>query len=162
MINRPTIEVRLVKGKLLQLISGLDLVHDRIHQPPCSFGKFSVNSWYKFLNYGGLQIGWSSMIWNSIAPLKIEVFLQMLMKDRLHTKNHFIKKGWYGDPFCVFCGCELETRDHVFLNCEFAQDMWMMAANFFDSPQLPNSLKHLLLQWSLSNIWKQLQLVWRF
>ena len=93
------------------------------------------------------------MIWNSIAPLKVEVFLWMLMRDRLHTKDHLIKKGWSGDPFCVY-GCELETRDHMFLNCEFAQDTWMMAISFFDSPQLPNSLEHLLLQWSLSNIQK--------
>ena len=81
------------------------------------------------------------------------------MRDGLHNKNHLIKKGKSGDPFCVFCGSELETRDHIFLNC-VAQYIWMMAASFFDSPQFPNSLEYLLLLSSLSNIQKQLQPAW--
>jgi hypothetical protein len=57
------------------------------------------------------------------------------MMDRLNTKDLMIRKSWHIDDthFCVLCDQhELETRDHLFFCCPFAQECWTRANIHWD------------------------------
>jgi zinc-binding in reverse transcriptase len=38
------------------------------------------------------------------------------------TEDNLKKKGWQGEENCVFCN-ELETVDHLFINCSVSQQL---------------------------------------
>ena len=95
LIHRPSIGLGVEKEKFVQLVSGCRPMHERDDQLTWLFnssGQFSVNSYYKFLNCRGMQVVWASIIWKSIAPLKVKVFLWLLLRDRLQTKDQLTKK----------------------------------------------------------------------
>jgi hypothetical protein len=66
-------------------------------------------------------------IWKSKALPKLKVFAWLLMKDRLNTRYLILRKNWKLDsgPVSVMCGNQsLETRDHLFFECDFAKKCW--------------------------------------
>ena len=66
-------------------------------------------------------------IWKSRSLPKLKVFLWLLVKDRLNTRDIMIRRHWRLDsgPSCVLCTAHsLETRDHLFFECSFARACW--------------------------------------
>jgi hypothetical protein len=64
---------------------------------------FTVHSFYKWLEYGGMPNSKFSTIWKSHIPLKIKIFLWLVRKDKILSKTNLVSKGWQGDTKCVFC-----------------------------------------------------------
>jgi hypothetical protein len=62
--------------------------------------------------------------WDSDLPLKIQVFLWLIQNDRLLTKQNMGKRGWLGDQLCSFCHQAIETVDHLFVTCDYFQQIW--------------------------------------
>ncbi|XP_039024882.1 uncharacterized protein LOC120158008 [Hibiscus syriacus] len=48
----------------------------------------------------------------------------MATLDRLPTRDRLIRFGLVLDNGCVLCGSGIESRDHLFADCSFAQDVW--------------------------------------
>ena len=66
-------------------------------------------------------------IWKSRCLPKLKVFLWLLLKDRLNTKDLMVRKHWHveGGHSCVLCDDDvLETRDQLFFTCPFANRCW--------------------------------------
>ena len=98
-----------------------------------SVGKFTVHSFYQWLEFGGIKNITFKTIWLSKMPLKIKIFLYLLKRDKILTKGNLIKRGWQGDPSCPFCG-EFESTDHLFVQCAFVNSIWQWIGshnNFF-------------------------------
>lgn len=51
-------------------------------------------------------------IWKLKLPLKIKIFLLLMLKNNILTKDNFLKRGWTGDNQCSFCG-HPETIQHL-------------------------------------------------
>jgi hypothetical protein len=71
-------------------------------------------------------------IWASRALPKLKVFLWTLMIDRLNTRDIKLRKNWNieSGPECSICNASvLETRYHLFLECDFAIS-WNTSADF--------------------------------
>lgn len=81
-----------------------------------SNGKFSVNSLYQFLSFGGVQEIHAMEWWSLPIPPKIKVFMWLLSKNKILTKDNLAHKGWLGNIKCQFCSAD-ETVDHLFLTC---------------------------------------------
>lgn len=62
--------------------------------------------------------------------------------------------------YCIFCNASLETRDHLFLLCLFAQEVWKLCTGFFNSPTPHNSIDKLFLHWSSKAIKKEVRPAW--
>ena len=90
-------------------------------------GLFTVNSLYKWLEYGGIQNTYFTTIWKSHIPLKIKVFLWLLKQDRILTKTNLVRRGWHGNTNCLFCGDE-ESTTHLFITCPFSKAIWSWIA----------------------------------
>ena len=88
-----------------------------------SNGTFSVHSYYLWLEYGGMVNTEFTAIWSSKIPLKIKIFLYLLKRNKVLTKENLISKGWTGDTSCVFCGA-FESTDHLFVHCPFTIQIW--------------------------------------
>ena len=45
------------------------------------------------------------------------------MHNRILTKDNLSARGWVGEINCYFCH-NIESRDHLFLCCALAQQVW--------------------------------------
>ncbi|XP_071731845.1 uncharacterized protein [Rutidosis leptorrhynchoides] len=62
----------------------------------------------------------------NLLPQKLEVFIWRAHRNRLPVRVELDKKGIDLDSVrCPVCDDVLETLDHVLLNCNFAQDVWI-------------------------------------
>ncbi|XP_039017530.1 uncharacterized protein LOC120148497 [Hibiscus syriacus] len=48
----------------------------------------------------------------------------MTLLDRLPTKVRLHRIELINDCHCVFCNAQLETREHLFLQCPMAEQLW--------------------------------------
>ena len=59
-------------------------------------------------------------LWEEKLPLKIRIFLWMLWHDRILTGEQRQKRKGRGSEKCKYCD-KLETRNHLFFNCNIVQ-----------------------------------------
>lgn len=52
----------------------------------------------------------------------------LTFKNRILTRVNLRKRGWEGDPSCVFCSCN-ETANHLFLNCQLVRHVLQWVGN---------------------------------
>jgi hypothetical protein len=50
-----------------------------------------------------------------------------------------VKRKWAGDPTCQFCN-EIETVDHLFLNCVVARVIWGIVAQCLGANNIPSNV----------------------
>ena len=91
--------------------------------------RFTVHSFYKWLEYGGIPNTEFEILWKSHIPLKIKIFMCLVCRDKILTKQNLHIKGWQGDLSCVFCD-QIETIDHLFVNCSYIRAIWDWIAQY--------------------------------
>ena len=90
---------------------------------------YSVKAAYQFLMSqkfpppAPLPFQW---LWKSSCQEKHRVFFWVLLQDRLNTRGLLQRKNLFVEDYtCVMCNeGSLETRDHLFFYCRFAQACW--------------------------------------
>ncbi|XP_020253975.1 uncharacterized protein LOC109831047 [Asparagus officinalis] len=92
--------------------------------------QFSINSLYNFLNERGVPSPIYKVIWNPLVLSKVRIFLWLLSKNKLHTKEVLFSKGWQGDTTCSFCELELESIEHLFFSCPVTKVVWQHFINY--------------------------------
>lgn len=63
-------------------------------------------------------------IWECRAPLKINIFAWLLVRNRLSTKKNLMKKKIVQTVICEICNLADETADHLSFTCPFAISFW--------------------------------------
>jgi hypothetical protein len=65
-------------------------------------------------------------LWKSAAQNKHKFFFWLLLHDRLSTRNMLRRRNMALPSFeCALCSLQVEeTREHLFLECSFAQNAW--------------------------------------
>lgn len=89
--------------------------------------KYSPSKFYNFLFEQLPTDAAFKALWKSRMLPKLKVFLWLLFHDRLNTRDLMLRKSWHleSGPNCVLCMLQhLETRDHLFLDCQFAKECW--------------------------------------
>lgn len=87
-------------------------------------GIYTVNSLYKRMTIRGIGCPIYKHIWNIIVPLKVKIFMWILLKNRFQTKGNLVFKGWRGDPRCAMCLTTVETSEHLFAECAEIKSLW--------------------------------------
>jgi len=66
------------------------------------------------------------LFWREHVPLKVSVFVWRLIRNRFPAKDTLARRGVMtnDDQLCVSGCCELETTDHLFLNCNYFGSLW--------------------------------------
>jgi hypothetical protein len=55
-------------------------------------------------------------------------------------KDNMTKRKWTGNPTCVFYN-QLETRDHLFFQCNVARCVWGIVATCFGTNNIPSNIQ---------------------
>eukprot|EP00253_Pinus_taeda_P034784 PITA_34784 len=62
--------------------------------------------------------------WDSLALPKVNFFFWTLVHNKLLTGDNLEKRNIAGPHRCVLCNNNLETTQHLFLECNFAKAVW--------------------------------------
>ncbi len=86
-------------------------------------GGFSVKSLYCFLQDGGGADRRFVYLWKIMAPLKVKIFVWLVLRKRVLTTDNLLKRGWNGEGRCSFCAEGNESGEHLFLTFHFSKDI---------------------------------------
>ena len=88
-------------------------------------GTYSANSVYKVM-IGAGKIGWHLVnIWKLRVPPTVRLFLFLLLKGKVLTKDVMRRRKFNCDPRCEMCNHNLpETAIHLLFSCRFAANIW--------------------------------------
>ena len=84
-------------------------------------------------------------LWKIKIPLKVKVFLWLLHRGVILTKDNLAKRNWNGSKLCSCCQND-ETISHLFFNCQMACLLWRIISITFGLSK-PNSVVHLFGTW---------------
>lgn len=66
----------------------------------------------------GVHNSFFAQIWKIKAPLKVKIFVWIVLHRKVLTVDNLRKRGWSGEESCVFCLDVSETVDHLFVECQ--------------------------------------------
>ena len=135
---------------------------------------FSSYMTWKALRPRSTIKGWAKSIWYSGAVPRQTFNMWLANLNRLPTKLRLAAWGLNVQTTCCLCNRFEESRDHLFLTCTYATDLWRLIFARLDrqqalpitwsellswtrtsTSQLPSTLKKLATQSLLYNIWRQ-------
>lgn len=120
------------------------------------------------------ETNWHDIVWfkGSIPKHAFNMWVSHL--NRLPTKKRLFSWDLVPSPNCSFCAADIESRDHLFLNCAFSQVIWRLVFSRLDpnrslllswsellswvrvsSQAAPSLLRKLIVQATIYHIWKQ-------
>lgn len=102
-------------------------------------GTFTVKSIYNALSCSSYDVCYRK-IWRGKIPEKIKIFLWLLSKGAILTRDNLLRRKWKGEPCCVFCDKD-ETIDHLFFQCPVAKAIWLVVAQCFGASNIPMNLQ---------------------
>lgn len=80
-------------------------------------------------------------IWKLPIPPSTKVFLFLMLRDKLLTKEVMLRRQFNCSVACVLCDSnQLETATHLFLQCEYARAIWEGIGNFLGTTMLVNAI----------------------
>ncbi|XP_020881795.1 uncharacterized protein LOC110228493 [Arabidopsis lyrata subsp. lyrata] len=92
------------------------------HPPSCLFS--SLKTWLA-LNPLDNPVAWHKSVWFKDRIPKHAFICWVVAWNRLHTRDRLTSWGLSVSPFCVLCNACHESRDHLFFECVFSQEVWM-------------------------------------
>jgi hypothetical protein len=87
-----------------------------------SDGQFSVSSMYSALLDTHI-VPHNIYLWKLKIPLNIKVFLWLLYKKVILTKDNLVKRNWHGNEKCCFCN-NYGTIQHLFFDWDLTKFIW--------------------------------------
>ena len=124
-------------------------VEDTIKWKWTSDATYSARSAYQAFFLGSAQFEGARPIWKAWAPLKVNFFTWLAVKDRIWTADRRRHRGLTTDTTCRLCDQEDETADHLLCNCSFTRQVWYALLLVIDYQSPPPSADLSLLQWWL-------------
>ncbi|XP_038996241.1 uncharacterized protein LOC120120779 [Hibiscus syriacus] len=92
---------------------------------PCADWSIINGKWiWDSIRSSRVKIVWHKLIWFPAHIPKFSLFSWMVILDRLPTKDRLARFGLIVDHACGLCGTGLESRDHLFVDCSYAKDVW--------------------------------------
>jgi hypothetical protein len=108
-----------------------------------SNGRFTINSMYQaFLDTNVVPN--NTYLWKIKIPLKIKVFLWLLHRETILTKDNLAKRKWNGNVMC--CCDSYETIQQLFFECVLAKFIWRVIQITFGLT-IPWNIKHVFGNW---------------
>jgi hypothetical protein len=107
-------------------------------------GQISVSSMYQACLDSDI-VPHNSYLWKIKIPLKIKIFLWLLYREAILTKDNLVKRNWYGNEMCSCCNNH-ETIQHLFFECVLTKFIWRVIHLVLGlSP--PNNIRHIFGGW---------------
>jgi hypothetical protein len=101
---------------------------------------FTTSALYNALTFPGVPNRWMISIWIAKIPLKIKINLWQVCNDKIQSAEQLAKKNWAGPTECKLCG-QLESAEHIFVQCVLARFCWSVFRDVYEWVALPTSLE---------------------
>jgi hypothetical protein len=86
-------------------------------------GQFRVKDLYLQMRVEGSFP--QKFLWKTKIPMKVGIFLWLMIKCSVLTKDNLLRKGWTGDPHCHFYS-KTESINHLLFSCALAKLIWQV------------------------------------
>lgn len=90
---------------------------------------------------------WTKLVWFKGAVPKYAFNMWLVHKNRLPTWERLASWGLNVSSDCCLCSRSVESRDHLFLTCNFATDIWNLVLSRLDTHQRLFYMWSELLSW---------------
>ena len=108
---------------------------------------FSSSATWEALRPRQMIQNWHDVVWFKGSVPKHAFTMWTANYDRLPTKARLSTWGLPISPLCSFCSKDPETREHLFLTCEYSLDVWRNVFHRCHPPTSPFSDWAELLSW---------------
>jgi hypothetical protein len=116
---RRTVNERLMQQwlKLRQIVEDVHFEEsDCIIWQYNSSEKYSVQTLYAIINNRGVRQVYTPLVWKLSVPSRCYIFLWLLAKNKVLTRDNLAKRKRLDDLSCLFC-TESESVSHLFFDC---------------------------------------------
>jgi hypothetical protein len=137
--------LQVVYGELVALCAhyNLSVQEDRVRR--CMGNKgFIVNFLYKKNSIDQATVPYR-FLWSKL-PQKIKIFIWLVVRNKILTKDNLKKRSWHGSSECCFCG-GLESIEHLFFKCSIARFVWRVIQIALNLDFIPKSIGELCDRW---------------
>ena len=86
--------------------------------------KFSTHATWMLLRSQKERCSWARSIWFSKATPKYAFVSWLAARNRLSTMDRIVQWDPGADTTCVLCKRDLESRNHLFFECSFSNQLW--------------------------------------
>ncbi|KAI3771795.1 hypothetical protein L6452_02963 [Arctium lappa] len=82
-----------------------------------------------------MGVGEKEMVWNSLTPPRVNIFMSWVMLDRIQTRDNLRKREIDIDSaLCPVCGLDIETSRHLMFECDVASEVWQFLERWWSFP----------------------------
>ncbi|KAE8696229.1 Zinc finger family protein, putative isoform 1 [Hibiscus syriacus] len=93
--------------------------------PGASLSQFKGRWIWDSIRVRSDKVTWHRVIWFPAHVPKFSLMAWMVLLDRLPSKDRLGRFGIVvSNSLCVLCGVGQESRNHIFLECPFASEIW--------------------------------------
>lgn len=114
---------------------------------PCR--TYTARPVYKRFFEGSTRFSGARPIWKAWAPLKVKFFVWLAVCKRIWTADRRHRHGLQDPAPCILCDQELETPDHLFVNCSYAKQVWHAILGMLGAHTTSPATPMELLEWWL-------------
>lgn len=118
---------------------------------------YSATSAYAAQFYGLIENPQLRRAWDVKAEGKLKFFPWLILQNRVWTADRLAARGWPHDDICSLCDQEMESVNHLLLQCPFAKEVW-----FSFNTSHPFSSDLALRCTSISGWWKRISTLQRY
>lgn len=67
---------------------------------------------------------WYTRLWRWSIPPKLQIFMWLVLENRVLTWENLMHRGFVGPNICPLCWYEAESVAHLFITCPFSKRLW--------------------------------------
>ncbi|XP_056691767.1 uncharacterized protein [Spinacia oleracea] len=142
-------------NNLLTLIDRVNFnpeIPDSFIWTPHKSGVFSVKSFSFEMakSLSNIHIASFKGLWKGLIPHRIELFSWFAILGKLNTKAKLIHLRIIPpvEGQCALCGCNMETSNHLFIQCPISRSLWCWWLNIWGLQWVfPSDLRDVFIQW---------------
>lgn len=126
-------------------------------------GMFSVQSCYNAITISNnIPDFRSNKIWIPLVPPKVSFFVWLLHHNSIMTQDNLAHRGVTLDNKCVLCKKELESINHLFLNCNYTHKVWMaFMLDYGRDWVMCKDIKHMFLGQHIQGLTERARTLWK-
>ena len=118
-------------GKAVAALSLVDDTQDSFAWRCTDSGQFSVASAYRVQFLGSTASPLLAPIWRAWAPAKHRLLAWLMVQNRVLTADRLMARRWPNCYFCQLCRRNLETAEHLLVECLWSCALWGLVAHRF-------------------------------
>ncbi|WMV12495.1 hypothetical protein MTR67_005880, partial [Solanum verrucosum] len=141
--------------KVLENFQGIQTGEDYLWWQGHNKGSYKVKEGYKRISPSGIQdFKWPwKQIWRTKVPHKVACFTWLLANKAVLTLDNVAKRGISLCNRCSLCGKANETVRHLFLHCNFTEQLWQIFLNLRGiSWCMPSKIDETLFSWEMVGV----------